>query len=119
MHVEVMLPYPPSTNRYWRTFKGRTYVSSEATAYKKAVRQIIGWHDMYLFDVALHVTLHPKLTSKGQASRVCIDLDNGLKVLIDALQGILIADDKQVRELHAHYGDPVRDGAVSVELRSL
>lgn len=94
-------------------------MSSEATQYKKAVKLLLGHPEPYEGLVTLHVTLHPKLTSKGQASKVCIDLDNGIKCLLDSLQGILIADDKQVRELHAKYGDPVRDGAVSVELRSL
>lgn len=119
MHVEVQLPYPPSTNRYWRTFKGRTYVSSEATAYKQAVKLLLGHPEPYDGRVALHVTLHPKLTSKGLASKVCLDIDNSIKILLDSLQGILIVDDKQVRELHAIYGEPVHDGAVTVRLQSL
>ena len=117
--VTLTLPYPPSTNRYWRTFRGRTYVSSEATQYKKAVKLLLGHHEPYDGLVALYVTLHPKLTSKGLASKVCMDIDNSIKVCLDSLQGILIVDDKQVRELHAVYGEPVRNGAVTVRLQSL
>ena len=36
----IILPYPISTNRYWRTFRGMTVVSEEAKAYKKQVAQI-------------------------------------------------------------------------------
>jgi crossover junction endodeoxyribonuclease RusA len=33
----IQLPYPPSLNRYWRTFRNRTVVSAEGLAYKREV----------------------------------------------------------------------------------
>ena len=64
----------------------------------------------------LHVelVLHPRLTAKGEASKVRIDLDNAVKVALDALQGLAFADDAQVVELHASVGEPLQDGGLGV-----
>ena len=112
----VMLPYPISANRYWRNFRGRMVVSSEAKAYKK---QVIWTFDALGItpasnDVALSIKLHPKLTTKGVASRTLIDLDNCIKVCLDALQGVLYVNDKQVKKLTAEVGEPVLGGGLSV-----
>lgn len=40
MSYTLTLPYPVSTNRYWRTFRGRQVVSSEARSYKAAIALI-------------------------------------------------------------------------------
>lgn len=119
-HIEkgglVMLPYPISANRYFRNFRGRMVISSEARAYKKQV----AWTFSALGikpasdDVSLTVKLHPKLTTKGVASRTLIDLDNALKVVFDALQGVLYVNDKQVKKLTAEVGEPVLGGGLSV-----
>jgi Holliday junction resolvase RusA-like endonuclease len=44
------------------------------------------------------------------------DLDNRIKVLADALQGILYSDDKQVSELHAYLHDDKQNPRVEVEV---
>lgn len=112
----VMLPYPISANRYWRNFRGRMVVSSEAKAYKDKV--------IWTFDaleiiptskpVELSMKLHPKLTTKGVANRTLMDLDNCIKVCLDALQGVLYVNDKQVKKLTAEVGEPVLGGGLSV-----
>ena len=119
--VTLTLPYPPSTNRYWRTFRGRTVPSKEAATYKRLVQQIgPSWTgqqpELYKEDVAITIHLLPKMTTKGVASKVCIDLDNCLKVLLDAIQGTWIADDKQVKKIVAEYGQPVHDGGVIITI---
>jgi len=119
MRITATLPYPPSTNVYWRTFRGRTVPSKAATDYKKTVRTILEHAVASEDNVLVDVTLLPKLTQKGVASKVCIDLDNCLKVLLDALQGLVIADDKQVKEIHARYGEPVCDGGVTITIQTL
>lgn len=91
-------------------------LSSEARAYKK---QVIWAFDALGIipttkDVALTVILHPKLTKTGKASRTLIDLDNALKVVFDALQGVLYVNDKQVKKLTAEVGEPVDGGGLSV-----
>ena len=40
------------------------------------------------------------------ANRVCMDLDNCLKVAIDALKGICYIDDSQVRKIIAERAEP-------------
>lgn len=114
--ITVELPYPPSTNRYWRTFRGRTVASKEATEYKKLVQEIVGEMELCVDDVAVTIQLKPRMTCKGEASKVCIDLDNSLKVLFDALQGAVILDDKQIKSIRADYGQPVKDGGVIVTI---
>lgn len=111
------LPYPISTNRYWRTYRGRQVVSAEARAYKA----LAAWSAKaagitpLAGKVALALTLHPKKPLR--ASKVetrCMDLDNALKVAIDALNGVAYTDDSQVVELHILRGEPVKDGALRV-----
>lgn len=85
-------------------------VSDEAKAY----RNLVGWearqqglrkpvHGL----VALTIRLIP-------ANRVCMDLDNALKVVIDALKGIAYIDDAQVRRIVAERADP--DGSARLEI---
>lgn len=97
--TSITLPYPPSSNRYWRVNRhtGRPYRSAEATAYIEAV----GWAcvaqgctEPTQETVALHLQF-------AHAAGRRIDLSNGIKVLEDALQGYAYADDKQVVHLEA------------------
>lgn len=112
----VMLRYPISANRYWRNFRGRMVLSSEARAYKADVIRTFDAFGVIptTRDVAISVILHPKLTKKGKASRTVCDLDNVLKVIFDALQGVLYINDKQVKKLTAEVGEPVDGGGLSV-----
>jgi crossover junction endodeoxyribonuclease RusA len=95
----VVLPYPPSANRYWRTNRqtGKPYKSEEARAYIEAV----GW------ECAIHGLTDPALEDVSVRARFArpagrrIDLDNGIKILIDALQGYAYANDKQVIHIEA------------------
>lgn len=111
----ILLPYPPGTNRLWRNARGRMIPSSEALAWKReaawraqaaGVRPITG-------PVAVELVLHPRLTAKGRASRTRLDLDAPIKPLLDALNGVAYADDKQVTHIHAALGEPIPDGGLS------
>ena len=115
---QLILPYPVSTNRYWRIFRGKAVPSKEATAYKMLVKArareagivpIIG-------HVSLHITLRPKLNKDGSESKVCIDLDNALKVTLDALNGVAYADDSQIVELYVFKGSAVDGGGLVVSI---
>ena len=112
----VVLPYPVSCNRYWRNFRGRMVVSSEARTYREQVAWAFSAYGVEPAkgDVAISVILHPKLTKTGKASRTLIDLDGALKVVFDALQGVLYVNDKQVKKLTAEVGEPVDGGGLSV-----
>lgn len=54
------------------------------------------------------------------ANRVCMDLDNCLKVTLDALKGIVFEDDSQVYRILAERGDPDPTGSrLEVEVMPL
>lgn len=114
--IIVQLPYPPSTNRMWRNNRGRMVLSDEGKTYKAKA----GWlakaagAKVVEHDVAVCVTLHPRANKDGSASGVVLDLDNSIKVACDALQGIAYANDKQIKRLSAAYGNPMKDGGLTV-----
>lgn len=56
----------------------------------------------------------------GSANKTVIDLDNALKVTLDALQGVAYTNDKQVRRIVAGYADePAAGGGLVVEIEEL
>lgn len=117
--IRLVLPKPVSSNRYWRVWGGRVVRSSEARSYKIAC-QIIATREKIkpiAGDVAIAIILHPKLTKKGAASKTRIDLDNALKVVIDALQGVAYANDSQVVSIKADLGCPVTNGGLTIDVR--
>lgn len=117
--VKLVLPYPPSANRYWRIWGGRVVRSSEARSYKIICQSIatVSRHPKIAGDVAVTVVLHPKKTKKGEASKTRIDLDNALKVVIDAMQGVAYANDSQVVRIVAEIGCPLTDGGLTIEVK--
>lgn len=117
----VKLPYPISANRYWRRSGHVMHVSDAAKKYKQDAHLLAIAAQMRPIggNVILTVRVSPKLTKKGTASKVLLDLDNCLKVLIDCLIGIAYADDKQVRKIVAEYVDPIVGGGVEVEVKAL
>lgn len=110
------LAYPVSANRYWRTFRGRTIRSSEADAYKASARVVAERFGVVEIQgpVSVSIALLPKLTKRGLASLTCMDLDNCIKVTLDALNGIAYFDDAQVVNLSARIGPAVEGGGLEV-----
>ncbi len=89
------LPYPPSANAYWRTFRGRILVSSEARKYKEQVGNLCARWNLKPLTGPIAVRIQVYRPAKRG------DLDNTLKVLLDSLRGHAFEDDSQVIELHA------------------
>ena len=117
-----MLDYPISTNRYWRNFKGRMVISTDAIKYKRqvgATYAVNGGKYHHTEPVCVEFRLHPKLTKAGQPSKIRIDLDNCLKVLLDALNNAAYQDDKQVVRLVGEIAEPVINGGLSVRVTAL
>lgn len=115
------LPYPISTNRYWRVFRNRTVLSAEAKQYKAQVAIIAKQHGQpqYRGNVSVSVTVQRKANKDGSASRVCLDLDNCLKVILDALQGVAYDNDKQIVAIQARYApEPIQGGGVIVDIQA-
>lgn len=137
--VILVLPYPPSANRYWRTYMPKgfkapvTVVSQEAKSYKSQVgwlAKLAGIKSPIIGRIAIAYTLYPKRPQDWQKRvRVspdawddtvqCIDLDNAQKVLFDALKGVVIEDDKWVRRIEAERAEPDGEARLVVTITAM
>lgn len=133
--ITLTLPYPISANRYWGTrvvkvkatgkFMPMVYVTNDAEDFKEQVGWLCkaaGIRAPLVGRVAIAVQLYPhrpqdfktRMRKQGAAwddSVQCIDLDNANKVLLDAIKGIAIEDDKWVRRLTSERMEPDEHGA--------
>lgn len=98
--MKVVLPLPPSANRYWRNFHGRMVKSADARQYKETVGWLLkeaGVGEIMTGPVGVSIEVYRE--------RKTGDLDNRIKVLLDALNGIVWQDDDQVVAIHAYRFD--------------
>lgn len=113
--THLVLPYPPSANRYWRSIiiKGsvRVVVSSEAKAFKKAVSAALVGLSPVAGPVSLTMTFY-RPRKRG-------DLDNLLKVTLDSMKGIAFHDDSQVERIEATRKEDKENPRVEIALRQL
>ena len=118
--MKLNLPYPVSNNNNARMVNGRVLTSKAAKAYKAEV----GWLarvakcPMLDGDVIVTVFLHPKMNLDGSASKNRLDLDNSLKLGLDALNGIAWKDDRQVIRLFGSVSTPMINGGLTVIIES-
>ena len=114
----VLLPYPPSANRYLRHTARGTYRTSEANAYRTQAQWLAkaAGFKAAAGAVVVGVTLHPKTAKTGQPSATVLDLDNCLKVAMDAMQGVAFENDKQVKQISMAYGAPMPNGGLTLEV---
>jgi len=88
----------PSVNRYWRhTRQGHHYISQEGREFKEKLQWMAKAKKVKPTSepVDLHLYWYCKKTCNGG------DLDNRLKVVLDALEGIVYKNDKQVVRIRA------------------
>lgn len=90
----LILPWPPSVNHYWRTFRGRMLISAEGRAYRKVVADsVIGMPKFG--DAKLTVYIQALVPDNRRR-----DVDNLLKAPLDALcHAGIYDDDSQIVEL--------------------
>ncbi|MCL7938812.1 RusA family crossover junction endodeoxyribonuclease [Halomonas sp. ATCH28] len=106
--MEVMMPWPPSTNSIWRNVGKRTLLSKEARVYRNRARGELlaqGAANTKLAGrVAVEVMLYPH-------NARAFDIDNKLKALLDALTYSRVwLDDGQVDEILVRRAEEHRDG---------
>jgi crossover junction endodeoxyribonuclease RusA len=111
--MKITLDYPVSANRYWRHNQGRIHRSAEAMAYIQSVGWLCATAGIVPLDGDVSVTLRIFRPAKRG------DLDNLLKVLLDALQGHAYHNDSQVGMLHAVRLDDKTNPRVEVEISQL
>lgn len=129
--VKLVLPYPVSANRYWRTFPyidkktkkpmAVTVPSSEAKAYKEECgwrAKVAGFKEPSSKPIEIaSITLCPRMNKDGSASATVLDLGNCWKVVEDALQGVVYVNDKQIKRIRdVGYGEPTAEGALVIDV---
>lgn len=107
------LAFPPSANDYWRHNRGITHRSQQAKNYIAYVDLVC--RNLGMAPVDGEVSL--RLQFFRPARRM--DLDNMLKVLLDALQGFGYHNDSQVVEIHAQRFEDKQNPRVELEIISL
>lgn len=97
----MVIPYPPSANRYWRRSGQRIHRSELAVAYCEVVQQLARMR------IRGPVSTLVRITADVYRPRAAGDLTNTIKVLEDALKGIVYDDDEQTAEvLFRRWEDP-------------
>lgn len=134
MTIRLRLPYPISSNRYWRAVSMGPRLAMVPTKEAKAYKEDVGWRARaagvtrpLTGRVAIHVKLFPQ-QPKDHAKRAqknpdtwdddvrCIDLGNCEKVLSDALNGIAWEDDKQLHRITLERCEPDGEGRVELTI---
>ena len=113
--ITLTLPEPPSANVYWRSFKGRVVKSKEARDYQTAVHLLAAQHvkrGMFPFPAGTPV----RVTLDWFRGRRAGDLDNRIKVCLDALSRAVYADDDQIVEIVARRHDAPKQGRLDVTI---
>ncbi len=114
--LKFTIPYPPSLNVYWRNFRGRMVLSSEAKQYKRKVRDLFE-SDERLIPTAANKKRFVGLKIDVYRPRKSGDLDNTLKAILDSLNENLYEDDRQVIEIHAARHDDKDNPRVEIGVR--
>lgn len=111
--LRLELPYPPSMNRYWRHYQGKTVISTEARNYKQQVGMMALAAHVSPFSGNVAVTIDLYRPAKRG------DLDNFAKVLLDSMQGYLFKNDNQVVDLHLRRHDDKKNPRVVIEVKEV
>ena len=116
--IELVLPYPPSANRYWRhptkgRLAGRHLISREGRAY----RSHVGWVTTFGAPITSRVGLTLTVCPPDRRKR---DLDNVLKASLDALTHAgAWHDDSQIDRIIVVRGALIEGGSLIVEIHEL
>lgn len=106
--MQIDLPYPPSANRYFRIYNGRAVTSDEARTYKRTVGLLCTRAGVEPVAGDVAVNIHIRRPAKRR------DIDNHLKVTLDALQEYAYNNDSQITELHVTMCDNKQHPGVTV-----
>lgn len=111
--IELNLPFPPSTNHYYRRVGPRTLISREGRAFRSRVCSILATLRVRPFDgpLAVQIEVYPPDNRRR-------DLDNTMIALLDALQhGGAYRDDSQIVRLAIEKCPAVASGKTVVRIR--
>jgi crossover junction endodeoxyribonuclease RusA len=114
--IAITLPFPPSVNTYYRSFRGRNILSKKGREYRVAVAQTIA---------AIGFQPPPRLAGRLDVrvtayppDRRRRDLDNLFKGILDALEKEeIFLDDNQIDHLEITRGEIIKPGSVHVIIK--
>ena len=114
MSYEFELPFPPSINGYWRTFRNRRIISKRGREYRAQAIEVMQSLNLKGESVSerlsVRLTLHPPTLRK-------YDCDNFTKAVFDALtHADFWEDDEQVDRLVIEKAEKVKGGKVIVKV---
>lgn len=112
------LPLPPSANRIWKHWGGKTVIAPEYSRFKSAVRTLATLHgvcDPLEGPVSVAIAYHPKARKKETEKPLRrLDVDGPIKATLDSFIGIAYLDDYQVVSIRCDLAEPVQDGKLVV-----
>jgi Holliday junction resolvase RusA-like endonuclease len=111
----LLLPEPPSANRWWRQAKGKIYTPPEVLAFKQRV--MVACRNA-------HITMIPRavpvfVTMTWYRKRQAGDLDKRIGITLDALQGHWYENDSQVAGLLVYREESKTNPRLEVEVRPI
>lgn len=117
MSYEFELPFPPSINGYWRTFRNRQIISKRGREYRAKAIEVMQSLNLNGENVterlSVRLKLHPPTLRK-------YDCDNFTKAVFDALtHAEFWEDDEQVDRLVIEKAEKVKGGKVIVKVEVL
>ncbi|AIK95926.1 RusA family crossover junction endodeoxyribonuclease [Candidatus Odyssella acanthamoebae] len=113
--IAISLPWPPSANRYWRTYQGRMIISREAREYRTLVGNLVSKLSINKCLGRLEVVLATYPPDRRKR-----DLDNLLKVVFDSLQKAMVyEDDSQIDKITIQRFQVIKGGNIEVEINEI
>jgi crossover junction endodeoxyribonuclease RusA len=113
--IDLSLPWPPSVNRYWRTFQGRMIISAEGRTYRKAVAdQVLIQRGAKHYQGKLKVQIEAWRPDNRRR-----DLDNLLKAVLDSLTHAGVwEDDGNIIDLRIYWAESI-GGMLKVNIQEV
>lgn len=114
---EFYLPWPPSVNGYWRSFRSRQIISKKGREYRSHViasMESLGLSGEFISDrLSVEISLYPPTERK-------YDIDNFCKGIFDGLTHCKFwADDEQVDRLAIKKRSKTKGGRVRIQVYKL
>lgn len=97
--ITLFAPYPISINTYYRKYNNIITISKKGREFKNYMKLMYSTILPFEHDVMVDIVIHPKLKKNGDPYIKVIDIDNGLKCILDSMNGISYVDDKQIKKL--------------------